>query len=406
MSVISIFSGKFCNEKSIIIKLKNELILKVFDDKYILDKASKLLDLEPAKMQKVFESKIPIFNKFTREREKSIAALKLAVANELACPDVIYSGYITHLIPRELSHILRICLIADKKYRINQAKNEGVDEKTIEKIINESDERKAFWTYSVMKESDPWKSELYDIIIPTDKMSMEDIVNLIKDNIDSIVLKPTKTSLRAEKDFLLAAKVEFELSRNGHFVDVIARDGMVTLVINKNVLFLGKLEEELKEIAGKVDGVNSIETRVGKGYYKTDIYHRFDFELPQKVLLVDDEREFVQTLSERLLIRNIGSTIAFDGESAIEILENEEPEVMVLDLKMPGKDGIEVLKHVKATKPNVEVIILTGHGSEADREICMELGAFAYLNKPVNIQLLSDTMKKAYEKIQKNKAIS
>jgi DNA-binding response OmpR family regulator len=76
---------------------------------------------------------------------------------------------------------------------------------------------------------------------------------------------------------------------------------------------------------------------------------------------------------------------------------------MILDLKMPGIDGIEVLRRVKETQPGIEVIILTGHGSETDRETCMNLGAFAYLQKPVDIEILSATLKKANEKIQTQK---
>jgi DNA-binding NtrC family response regulator len=60
---------------------------------------------------------------------------------------------------------------------------------------------------------------------------------------------------------------------------------------------------------------------------------------------------------------------------------------------------------VKATRPEIEVIILTGHGSEADRDVCMKLGAFAYLNKPVDIDLLSDTLRRANEKIKQKKAV-
>ncbi|MCJ7684937.1 MAG: response regulator, partial [Desulfobacteraceae bacterium] len=66
-------------------------------------------------------------------------------------------------------------------------------------------------------------------------------------------------------------------------------------------------------------------------------------------------------------------------------------------------DGIEVLRRVKETNPEIEVIILTGHGSEADKKVCMELGAFAYLHKPVDIDVLSETLKKANEKIQQKK---
>ena len=126
--------------------------------------------------------------------------------------------------------------------------------------------------------------------------------------------------------------------------------------------------------------------------------------MPSKILLVDDEREFVQTLSERLLMRDLGSAVAYDGESALEVAREDEPDVMILDLKMPGIDGIEVLRRVKATQPQIEVIILTGHGSEADRELCMQLGAFAYLQKPVDVEELSATIKRANEKIQENRA--
>ncbi|TFG40820.1 MAG: response regulator [Syntrophobacterales bacterium] len=156
----------------------------------------------------------------------------------------------------------------------------------------------------------------------------------------------------------------------------------------------------------QVPGVRSITTKVGKGFHQADIYRKFNFELPSKVLLVDDEREFVQTLSERLLMREMGSAVAYDGESALAMInENEdEPEVMILDLKMPGIDGIEVLKRVKQTRPEIEVLILTGHGSEEDRETCMRLGAFAYLRKPVDIDVLTETLRRANEKMRQNLA--
>ena len=122
-----------------------------------------------------------------------------------------------------------------------------------------------------------------------------------------------------------------------------------------------------------------------------------------KILLVDDEREFVQTLSERLIMRDMGSVVAYDGESALSMVDEEEPEVMILDLKMTGINGIEVLRKVKTRHPDVEVIILTGHGSEEERATCMKLGAFVYLHKPVNIDLLTVILKQANEKVQEQK---
>ena len=215
------------------------------------------------------------------------------------------------------------------------------------------------------------------------------------------LLKPTDTSRRAVQDFLLAASVGAALTREGHNAEVEAEDGAVTIIINKHVLMLSRLEEELKSIAARVSGVTSVNTKVGKNYYQADIYRKVDFQAPSRVLLVDDEREFVQTLSERLLMRDMGSAVAYDGESALKLVHEDEPEVMILDLKMPGIDGIEVLRRVKKTRPEIEVIILTGHGSEADKKICMDLGAFAYLQKPVDIAILTETLKEANEKIRK-----
>jgi DNA-binding NtrC family response regulator len=143
-----------------------------------------------------------------------------------------------------------------------------------------------------------------------------------------------------------------------------------------------------------------VKTEVGPDFYQTDIYRRYDFQTPSKVLLVDDEPDFVETLSERLQMRDVGSAVAYNGEEALSVVENDEPEVMILDLRMPGIDGIEVLRRVKENHPEIEVIILTGHGSREDEKTCMELGAFAYLQKPVDLELLTTTMNEAYEKIR------
>jgi two-component system, OmpR family, response regulator CpxR len=109
----------------------------------------------------------------------------------------------------------------------------------------------------------------------------------------------------------------------------------------------------------------------------------------------------VQTLSERLMLREIGSAVVYDGEEALRLVAEDEPEVLVLDLKMPGIDGIEVLRRLKRDYPKVEVIILTGHGSESDKETCLQLGAFAYLEKPVDIERLSEVMQEAYDAVGK-----
>ena len=117
-----------------------------------------------------------------------------------------------------------------------------------------------------------------------------------------------------------------------------------------------------------------------------------------KVLLVDDEEEFVKALAERLKMRDLRSDTVLDGEEALSFVEDQEPDVMVLDLKMPGIDGMEVLRQVRKAYPKIQVIILTGHGTEKHEEEAKRLGAFDYLEKPVNLDVLVKKMKAAYRR--------
>ena len=117
-----------------------------------------------------------------------------------------------------------------------------------------------------------------------------------------------------------------------------------------------------------------------------------------KVLLVDDEEEFVQTLAERIEMREIGSDVALNGEEALKKVDANAPDVMVLDLKMPGIDGMEVLRQTRKAYPNVQIIMLTGHGSKKDEKEARRLGAFEYLQKPVPIEDLVKKIKLAYKK--------
>ncbi|HSW52242.1 MAG TPA: response regulator [Sulfuricaulis sp.] len=405
MPNISVFSGAFCRGDSVVQAVSEKIALKLVTENDLLQHAAGLSGMGTEKLEKAFSSRTSIFNQFNHEKERSLAFLKLALAELLSKQRLLVSGRLGHLIPARITHTLRVCLIADIKFRIGVAAGEqGLSEEAALKVIAKSDEDCAGWVRHLRAVDDPWSPALYDMIIPMDKTRVDGAAILIEEHVAKDALQPTDASIQAVQDFLLAARTEVALSMEGHDVDVSAAMGVVTLTINKHVLALQRLENELKSIAGKVPGVTAVTTEVGKGYHQADIYRKYDFEVPSKVLLVDDERQFVHTLSERLQLRDMGSAVAFDGESALSLIAEDEPEVMLLDLKMPGIDGIEVLRQVKQTRPAVEVIILTGHGSEADRETCMKLGAFAYLRKPVDIDILSETIKRANAKIRQERS--
>lgn len=404
MPVITLFSGIFCGKEPVVRKLVAKTGYRLISDADIVSEASRSFGVHENKIGRAFSARTSVFNKFTHERERSIGYLRLTLARMLLDDNLLIEGFSGHLIPEEVSHVLRVCLIADRAFRVSLAgKEAGLSESEALKQVRRNDEDYAAWVLALFNRNDPWDSDLYDMILPTDKMGKEEIIALIQNNMEKDVVIATNRSKNAVKDFILASEVEAALVTEGHSAGVKAENGAVTLTINKHVLMLSRLEEELKSVASKVPGVESVETRVGPGFHKTDIYRKYDFETPSKVLLVDDEREFVQTLSERLLMRDMGSAVAYDGESALELIKEDEPDVMILDLRMPGIDGIEVLRRVKGSNPEIEVIILTGHGSEADEKLCMELGAFAYLQKPVDIDELSETIKGANEAIRLRK---
>jgi len=403
MSIITVFTGKYCNEELAIKEILEKTGCKYLTDSDIAAKAGRLSDLSESKILNAFSAKVSVFNQFTHEKERAIAYLKLAVAETLTEDNLLINGFTSLLIPAGIAHVLKVCLIADMKYRLSIAGSSGMSENEALKMLHKSDEDRMSWTKTILEKDDPWDVSIYDMVLPTDKMNSKAIADLVKNTLEKDILKTSAAGKKAIHDFILAARVETELIKAGHYIIAEANDGAVTLIINKNVLMLKRLEEELRSLAIKIPGVQSVATKVGKKFYQPDIVRRYDLEMPSKLLLVDDERQFAETLSDRLHLREIGSVIAYDGESALDIIREDEPDVMILDLKMPGIDGIEVLKRVKQTNPKIEVIILTGQGSETDREQCMNLGAFAYLEKPVDVNVLSETIKKANEKIKQSR---
>lgn len=116
-----------------------------------------------------------------------------------------------------------------------------------------------------------------------------------------------------------------------------------------------------------------------------------------KVLLVDDEKEFVSTLAERLSFRGIEASVASNGEEALRLIDSSPPQVVVLDIMMPGTKGLDVLRRIKRHDPKIQVIVLTGNISTTGAAEGMRLGAFEYLLKPLSIDELVETIWKAVD---------
>jgi DNA-binding NtrC family response regulator len=120
--------------------------------------------------------------------------------------------------------------------------------------------------------------------------------------------------------------------------------------------------------------------------------------MSEKVLLVDDEVDFLDTLSERMRTRGMEVSTSSSGSEALKKVEQESYDVIILDLMMPGVDGLEALRILKEKRPELQVILLTGHASVEKGIEAMKLGAMDFLEKPADLSQLTEKIKKAQAK--------
>jgi len=116
---------------------------------------------------------------------------------------------------------------------------------------------------------------------------------------------------------------------------------------------------------------------------------------PLNILLVDDEPGFAEVLAKRLARRGLFVATAMDGGEALELVQSVPFDAAVVDLLMPGVDGVQLCKALHRERPGLAVIILTGHGSVHEALRAHEAGAFEFLSKPVALELLEETIRKA-----------
>jgi len=117
--------------------------------------------------------------------------------------------------------------------------------------------------------------------------------------------------------------------------------------------------------------------------------------MSEKVLLVDDEKEFLEIMSERMKARDMDVTTATSAQQALEIIENESFDAIILDFMMPGMDGMDALKAIKAKKPESQIILLTGYATVEKGVEAMKVGATDFIEKPADLEVLAEKIKNA-----------
>jgi len=120
--------------------------------------------------------------------------------------------------------------------------------------------------------------------------------------------------------------------------------------------------------------------------------------MSEKVLLVDDEKEYLEIMSERMQARDMDVTTATSARQALEIIEKESFDAIILDFQMPGMDGMDALKAIKAKKPELQIILLTGYATVEKSVEAMKIGATDFIEKPADLEVLAEKIKKAKAK--------
>lgn len=404
MPVVTVFAASFTGAPEVARAVTDSLGYRAVGDSGLLARAAEAAGVSARRIEKALSGPPGLSLNPGLARARLVAHLRLAVAEALAGDDVLCEGAAGLLVPSRVSHVLRVCLVATPEARAANAVAGGLSERDAAERIRRDDQAAAEWSRYVTGRT-PWDRRSFDLRLPMQDLTVREAAAMVAEHAVRRTLAPTRFSRATYEDFRVAAAAAVRLTEAGHDVDVECEDGAVTVLVNRSVLSLPRYAEKLAAVVEGLSGVRSVAAKAGPRYPATGTFYREeDFQLPARVLLVDDESEFVMALSERLRMRDIGASVALSGEEALSLVDTDPPEVVVLDLRMPGVDGIEVLRRLKRDHPEVEVVILTGHGTEEDEKLAKDLGAFAYLQKPVDIEQLTRTMEAAQEKIRRRRA--
>lgn len=269
MPAIAITSGLYAGTGQLISELADRCRCEIFTDRRLTEKACQIYNISPALFHKVFRQKPIAFNRFTHDREKALAALKATLADSLVKDNCIFTGMASHLVPDQISHLLRILVTAPFSRRVNRGMIlDDRPEKSAAASIEKSDHHLSLWV-SEFRDKSPWDPALYHQVLEAEQMDLPTAL----DGIDRLLQQDPFRSgppCRAEvEDFRLACQVEVALTGICQGLVVAARNGDVTVTLDKKVLHLSKVQQQLLRTAEGVAGVKEVKLKIGPNYYRS-----------------------------------------------------------------------------------------------------------------------------------------
>ncbi|MBU0519543.1 response regulator [bacterium] len=407
MPVVTLFSCSHCAAEKVADGVAEALQLTRLEA-VLYQQAAERYRVSGDKLRNAVHGPVSQLPTWPADRTKYAAYLRATLIELVKQDNAFYFGFGGHLLPRRLRHFLHICLVSSPEERTAAAvEQDGISIDRAGRRIRRADEERSNWT-TFLHGKAPYDDTLYHWMIPLHATPVEDAVEIISRLARKEEFQTTPESQKALDNALLEARARVALIEKGKMGVALSASGSEIYISGSQGEELPELDlRQIEEILLSLPGIENVSTldRVTGTEVPLAPVSKGLMALPKKIMLVDDEKEFAETLAERLLTRNIESIIAHDGEEALKKLNEELPGIMILDIRMPGMDGLDVLRHVKAAHPDLEVIMLTGHGSKKEESLARQLGAYAYLNKPIKIDILVQTMQEATQKQTTRKAI-
>jgi two-component system response regulator CpxR len=399
MPIVALTFDAFTGAEEVGEELARRLEFTLMSDSEICARAAAVENVDQDRLIRLMNGPRPWIQPSEAQKRRWVAALRKTMVEIVTKDRTVVVGSAAYLVSRRLQQVLRVGLVAPLEHRIAIAEAAGLSESAARRQVERADQFRAAWSHRVCGRF-PWDSALHDVVIAMQGRRTEDAVDQIVGHAMNPALVPPNPDLPLD-EARIEAEIALRLARDGHDVEVAVHSGRVLVQLTASGLFADRSKREVHDTVKSGFDLGEVEVRLQARTRESETFDTLVHDHPPRVMLVDDERDFVDTLSERLQTREFSPpAIAYDGEQALEMVGEDQPEVMVLDLRMPGIDGLEVLRRVKASHPETEVIILTGHGSDAERRTAEDLGAFAYLQKPVDLDRLTETMRSAHARVR------
>ncbi|WP_035238066.1 cytidylate kinase family protein [Desulfobacter vibrioformis] len=293
MSVITFFGRAYTGKAQLAQKAADILGCKVLYDQDIIDTAAQMYNLKKSSIENSIFKDPPFADRYTPAKARCIAAVKSVLADKIKQGPVVVSGFLGKLIPSELG--LHILVTAPKSFRNRKIQREtdndaGINTKT---KLDSSDE--AFLRWSLyLRSAESRRPMDCDGVVNVTTTGQSDLIELISN------AALNKKEEMTPQEFALAADVSRLMAEKGHPVSVAARHDQVNLVVHKPVLMFSRYGKKLASLVQSVNGVNKVNTRTGRLFYKTDILPGSNyFKTPTLAPIIKQYEQLYARVTER-----------------------------------------------------------------------------------------------------------